>query len=70
MENFYLLRKLVSNYQKMSIILDVNNAVSLTLDLEALVIMSVDKITKILHAERASLFLLDEQTYELWSKVA
>jgi adenylate cyclase len=70
LENFYLLRKLVSNYQKMSIILDVNNAVSLTLDLEALVIMSVDKITKILHAERASLFLLDEQTYELWSKVA
>ncbi len=70
LENFYLSRKLVSNYEKMSIILDVNNAVSQTLDLEALIIMIVDKITKILHAERTSLFLRDEQTNELWSKVA
>lgn len=70
LENFFLSRKLVSNYEKMSIILDVNNAVSQTLDLEALIIMIVDKITKILNAERSSLFLWDEQTNELWSKVA
>lgn len=70
LENFFLSRKLISNYEKMSIILDVNNAVSQTLDLEALIIMIVDKITKILHAERTSLFLLDERSNELWSKVA
>lgn len=70
LENFFLSRKLLRNYEKMTILLDVNNAVSQTLDLESLIVKIVDKISQILNAERTSLFLWDRQTDELWSKVA
>jgi adenylate cyclase len=70
LENFFLSQKLLRNYEKMTSLLDVNNAVSQTLDLEALIIRIVDKISHILNAERTSLFLWDRQTDELWSKAA
>jgi len=69
-ENFYLSRKMIANYEKMAIMLDVATFVSQTLDLETLIIKIVSRISQILNSERSSLFLLDRQTDELWSKVA
>lgn len=69
-ENFRLYRRLLLNHEKMAILLDVAASVSETLDLDALIIKIVNKTSQILDAERSSLFLLDEENGELWSKVA
>ncbi|MEW5725768.1 MAG: GAF domain-containing protein, partial [Thermodesulfobacteriota bacterium] len=69
-ENFRLYRRLMTGHQKMAIMLDVATAVAQTLDLDALIIKIMNKTAEILDAERSSLFLLDEEKGELWSKVA
>jgi len=70
LENFYLSRKIMANYDKMTILLNVATSISQTLDLSTMIIRIVEKITQILDAERSSLFLLDRRTGELWSRVA
>jgi len=70
LENFRLYNKILANHGKMSIMLDVANALSETLDLTHLISNIITKLSKILEAERSSLFLLDHDTNELWSKVA
>lgn len=69
-ENFQFYKKLISEHEKMVMLFDVSTYVARTLDLETLFVKIVNKITKILNAERSSLFLLDNETDELWSKVA
>jgi adenylate cyclase len=69
-ENFYLSRRMMAGYEKMSVLLDVVTSVSQSMDLSSIIARIVEKITQILHAERSSLFLLDKQTGELWSRVA
>jgi adenylate cyclase len=69
-ENFRLYKKLIDSHEKMAILLDVNTAVSEILDLDTLILKIVDKLSEILGAERSSLFLVDSETDELWSKVA
>jgi adenylate cyclase len=69
-ENFHLYQKLVASHEKMAILLDVASSVAQTLDLDALIIRIVGKISEVLRAERSSLFLLDRESGELWSKVA
>jgi adenylate cyclase len=69
-ENFHLYQKLVANHERMAILLDVAQSVAQILDLDALIIKIVEKISQILQAERSSLFLVDRETRELWSKVA
>ena len=69
-ENFQLYKKILENHGKMAILLDVATSLSQTLDLETLISKIVDKVSEILQAERSSLFLLDHETDELWSKVA
>jgi adenylate cyclase len=70
LDNFYLSQKMMTNYNKMSILLDVVTSVSQTLDLSTMITRIVEKISQILDAERSSLFLLDRKTDELWSRVA
>jgi adenylate cyclase len=70
LENFFMSRKIVTSYEKMAILLDVVTSVSRILNLETLIMEIVAKISLILHAERTSLFLIDRETDELWSKVA
>ena len=70
LENFRLYNKILVNHAKMSIMLDVANALSETLDLSNLIRIIIAKLSEILEAERSSLFLLDHETNELWSKVA
>ncbi|MDY7036531.1 MAG: adenylate/guanylate cyclase domain-containing protein, partial [Thermodesulfobacteriota bacterium] len=69
-ENFNLYEKVMANHEKMSILLDVTTSVAQTLDLDELIFRIVGKISEILDAERSSLFLVDRETDELWSKVA
>jgi adenylate cyclase len=69
-ENFRLYRRLVTGHQKMAILLDVATSVAETLDLDALIIKIVSKISQVLGAERSTLFMVDEEQNELWSKVA
>ena len=69
-ENFSLYKKILINHGKMAILLDVTTALSQTLDLETLINKIIEKVTEILHTERSSLFLLDHEKDELWSRVA
>jgi len=69
-ENLQLYQKLLDDHEKMAILFDVSTSVAQTLDLDTLFIKIVDKISEVLNAERSSLFLLDNETDELWSKVA
>jgi len=69
-DNFRLCQKTMENHEKLAIIYDISNSVAQTLDLKPLVAIIVNKISKILNAQRTSLFLLDAESEELWSMVA
>jgi adenylate cyclase len=69
-ENLELYRRLLSDHEKIAILFDVSTAVARTLDLDTLFVEIVDRISKALNAERSTLFLVDEENGELWSKVA
>ena len=69
-ENLELYRRLLADHEKMAIVFDVLTSVARTLDLDTLFVQVVDKISKVLKAERSTLFLIDHDTRELWSKVA
>lgn len=49
---------------------DIALALGSTLDLDELLVVIMDEVTRLMEAERSTLFLVDEQTGELWSKVA
>ena len=70
LDNFYLSKKVMSNYEKVSILLDIANVAAQTMDLKLLIPNLVNKISQILNSERASLFLLNRATNEFWSKAA
>ncbi len=69
-ENFHLYKKMLSANGKMAILLDVATSLTQTLDLDTLMNNIVAKVSEILDTERSSLFLIDRNTGELWSKVA
>ncbi len=69
-ENFQFYKKLISEHEKMAMLFDVSTYVARTLNLETLFVKIVCKISQILNAERSTLFLIDNETDELWSKVA
>ena len=69
-ENYDLYHKLVTNHEKMAILFDITTSVAQTLDLDALIFKIIEKISQILNTERSSLFMLDRETGELWSRVA
>ncbi|MBN2124285.1 MAG: GAF domain-containing protein, partial [Deltaproteobacteria bacterium] len=69
-ENFRLYQRLLESHNRMSVLLDVTTAVTQTLDIDLLITNIVAKISEVLNAERSSLFLVDEERDELWSKVA
>ncbi len=51
-------------------VFDVTRALGGTLDLDQLLTLTIEKITAVMDADRSSLFLIDWETEELWSKVA
>ncbi len=69
-ENLQLYKRLIKDHEKMAILFDVATHVARTLDLDTLFVDIVNKITEVLQVERSSLFLVDHESRELWSKVA
>jgi len=55
--------------KKMSLVQDVGRALSGGLDLDQLLVVIMEKITQLMDADRATLYLLSESGTELWSKV-
>ena len=70
LDNFYLSKEVIANYEKVSMLLDIANVAAQTMDLKLLIPKLVNKISQILNSERASVFLLDKERNELWSKAA
>src|SRR5258708_5556149 len=57
-------------HEKLSAILTISGKMNSYPDLEALLDLVAREATRLLEAERASIFLLDWENLELWSKVA
>jgi adenylate cyclase len=69
-ENFHLYNKMSGNCWKMGLFLDISMSLSETLELHPLITKIITIISRIIKADRSSLFLLDREKNELWSKVA
>lgn len=50
--------------------LDIARAIGATLDLDALLALVMAKVSELLDAERSTLFLVDRERGEIWSKIA
>src|SRR5690242_10898896 len=57
-------------HEKLSAILTISQQMNSERDLSALLDLVAREATRLLNAERASIFLLDRENVELWSKVA
>ena len=65
------LREAVSREQrKLRALQDVGAALNSTLDLQELLTLVVDRISKAMEADRSTLYVLDDDTGELWARVA
>jgi adenylate cyclase len=69
LENFNLYHRLLGSHHQLAILMELTNAVSQTLNLDALIVKIVNKTCEILDVKRSTLFLLDREKNELWSKV-
>jgi adenylate cyclase len=69
-ESEALLADLVRSYEEQRALLDIAQALGSQLGLVPLLEKILEKTSQLLHADRASVFLLDRQRRELWSKVA
>ena len=55
--------------KKLDVVQDISKALSASLDLETLLSLIVTKVTELMSASRATLFLLSDDKNHLWSKV-
>lgn len=60
----------ITNVQKLALLLNVMKSLASELDLNTLLPLIMKKTTEVMDADRSTLFLIDEKTNELWSKVA
>ncbi len=70
LENAMLYEEVRAKQKEVSTLLDVSSALSRTLDLVTLMQTIMRKAGEVIGAERSSLFLVDREKGELWSKVA
>lgn len=56
--------------KKLSMLLDVMRSLASELEINSLLQLIMKKTTEVMNADRSTLFLVDEKTKELWSKVA
>lgn len=56
--------------QNLSLLMDSAKSIMAMLDLDSLLRLIMEKVTMVMNADRSSLFLVDEKTGELWSRVA
>jgi adenylate cyclase len=69
-ENFNLFQRLKDSHEKMAIMLDVATSVAQTIELPQLIKKIVAKVKEILDCDRASFFVFDRESRELWSMEA
>ncbi|HSB72872.1 MAG TPA: HD domain-containing phosphohydrolase [Candidatus Methylomirabilis sp.] len=62
--------QLQSRVEKLTALLEVGKAVASERSLDRLLQLILDEVTKVMEAERSSLFLVDRERNELWSKIA
>lgn len=65
-----LREQLMHERAKVRALQDIGAALGSTLDLNELLALVLDRVSGVVEADRATLYLLDEGTSELWSKVA
>ena len=65
-----LRRALAREQEKLRALQDIGAALGSTLDLNELLVLVLDRVSQLMDADRSTLYLLDEETGELWSKVA
>jgi signal transduction histidine kinase len=63
-------RTLAREQEKLRALQDIGAALGSTLDLNELLVLVLDRVSNLMEADRSTLYLLDEETNELWSKVA
>lgn len=61
---------LAREQDKLRALQDIGAALGSTLDLNELLVLVLDRVSRLMEADRSTLYLLDEETGELWSKVA
>jgi putative nucleotidyltransferase with HDIG domain len=64
------IKKLVLEKKGLHALLTITRSLAAELDLDTLLFKIVNQVKKTLHADRCTVFLLDESNNELWSKVA
>ena len=69
-ENVRLLEEQVRLNQKLSTVLGVAKDLSSELDFDRLFPLIISKVTEVMRAERTSLYIIDRDRRELWTKVA
>jgi adenylate cyclase len=70
LENSLLYERTYRQQKQVENLLKVANLLSSELDLDVLISTIMEKASEMVHADRASLFLIDHETQQLWSKVA
>ncbi|MBI4499089.1 MAG: GAF domain-containing protein [Chloroflexi bacterium] len=70
LRNAKLLEELRTRMERTEILLNVMRTLSSNLELDDLLSAIMAKTTQVMDADRSTLFLVDERTRELWSKVA
>lgn len=63
-------KRLEEQVQKHAVLLDIMKAISAETDLDRLLQLIMQETTRVMEAERSTLFILDRERGELWSKVA
>jgi len=62
--------KYQEEHERLKVLLNVAKTIATEINLENLLQLIVDEVKKVLKADRCTVFLLDEERKELWSKVA
>ncbi|MCI0370411.1 MAG: GAF domain-containing sensor histidine kinase [candidate division NC10 bacterium] len=70
LENAQLYGQVRVHVERLSRLLEVGKAINAEMDLDALLALIVERATRLLQADRSSLFLVDREKKELWTKVA
>lgn len=65
-----LRQELEREHERIRLMREVSLALGSTLDLETILSIVVDRVSRLLDADRATLYLIDDATSELWSQVA
>lgn len=64
------LENLNQQAQNLGMLMDASRSIMAEMSLDSLLVLIMDSVTKVMDADRSTLFLIDTKTNELWSRVA